>query len=103
MRVSKHGRPEDEAASQRPFFRCVGRGFLANVFFSQLSITPAMASLFFSSIIMWPLPRMPMLLEPQERIRHAGLREIGRGAVVVGRMVGGLRHQDQDRHLGEIW
>ena len=31
----------------------------ARAFFSQSTSTPAISSLFFSSIIMWPLPRMP--------------------------------------------
>ena len=34
-------------------------GFFTSVFFSQSTSTPAISSLFFSSIIMWPLPRMP--------------------------------------------
>src|SRR5207244_9749824 len=37
------------------FFALAGR-----LLSSQSAITPAMASLFFSSIIMWPLPRMPI-------------------------------------------
>ena len=34
-------------------------GRFASVFFTQSTSTPAISSLFFSSIIMWPLPRRP--------------------------------------------
>jgi hypothetical protein len=41
------------------YLRALVRRFrVASVLFSQSAITPAMRSLFFSNIIMWPLPWM---------------------------------------------
>ena len=59
-------------AAQRVCVRC--RAPSSTSVFSASPITPAISSLFFSSIIMWPLPRMPMSSSRRKVTRHAGLR-----------------------------
>ena len=62
----------------------------------------AMASLFFSIIIMWPLPWTPTSARRMKVFCTPACVEVARGAVVVGGVIGRLRGQDQDRDVLEV-